>query len=157
MVPQITRVYTPAEIAAFKAAIDTAYAIIHPSTPSVSELDKAKLEGVQRERFEFLTSSATIGLNQAAKMPTEYNHANQVISNNLVLVYDDLQTYMMPLNAELKITYEVVADQAVKPGEIVLRVMKFQSTINAAMKALYQGLSLLYKKKALKSPKPPTP
>src|ERR1017187_7795682 len=130
MVPLVTTVYTPTQIAAFKAAIDAAFAIIHPSTPSVSELDKAKLEGVKRERFEFLGSSATIGLNQAAKMPAEYNHANHVISNNLVLVYDDFQTYMKPLNGELKITYEVVADQAVKPGEIVLRTMKFQSTIN---------------------------
>ena len=74
-----------------------------------------------------------------------------------MLVYDDFQTYMKPLNGELKITYEVVADQAVKPGEIVLRTMKFQSTINAAMKIIYQALSLLYKKKAVTPPSPPTP
>ncbi len=155
MVPPITKVYSPAEIAAFKAAIDTAYAIIHPSTPSVSESDKSKLEGVQREQFEFLTSSTTIGLNQASKMPQEYNHANQVVANNLVVVYDDFQTYIQPLVAELKISYEVSADQAIKLGEMVLRVMKFQATINAAMKVMYQGLSLLYKKKSVKVPKAP--
>jgi len=150
-IDQIVRVFTPAEIALFKSSIDVALGIIHSSTPSVSEADKKGLEGVKRERFEFLGSSASLGLTHAAKMPAEYNHLEHVISINLVTNLDDMARYIQPLIEEIKITSLVVQDQALKPGEMVLKTMLFQSKINVAFKAIYSALSLLYKRR----PTPP--
>ena len=158
-VPFLNRVITPVELATFKGGIDTARAVISATTPVVNETEKEGFMGVGRERSEFLTQSYTVADQHPNLMAGDYNHANHLISNNLVANCDIMIEYAQALINELTIIRQVSGDQAVRAGKQVLNQSHQRSLTDVIFKPIYDALSLLFKKKMAHPPitPPPTP
>ena len=154
--PFINSTITPTNVTTFKDGIDASRAVVASIIPVITGAEKKSLKGVKRERYEFLTESYTVAGNDATLMTSSYNHPNHLMSNNLLFVIDELQSYMDNLSKDLTLLREVVANQALAAGQQVLAQTEAKSKSDATYKAIWRALSRLFKKKDVPLPPPPS-
>ena len=134
-----------------------AFAVIHTTTPTVSEEEHKGIIGAKQERSLFLTESYNVGTNHPEIMTLDYNHAHHATSNKLVVDYNTMIDYVnQKLLADLHITRLVVGDQAVREGKKVMNAAQVIGKTNSGIKTIWETLRRLYQKKAVPSGTPPT-
>ena len=152
----IDKVYSPAEIAAFKAGVDSAVAVIMAQFPVLTPTEKKKLMSAHRERAEFLPASYNVADNSPGILTDAYNHSHHLISNNLVTVNQEFIDYVNEkLLSPLMMTKFVCGDQATAAGRQVMSAAHERSKTDASFLPIWKNLSRLFKKRPVTPPTPP--
>jgi len=154
--PFINEVISPTDVTTFKGGIDTARGVISGYVPVITNAEKKSLKGVQRERYEFLTESYTVAGNDSTLMTTSYSHPNHLMSNNLLVVLDELESYTASLQKDITILRDVVASQTLGIGQTVLAATDAKSKSDASYKPIWRMLSRLFRRRATPAVVPPT-